>query len=431
MSGKSNPKKRRSENTVGRKIAIILFAVVVIAVAAIVFLAVRSGVGALESTTGIVQPDEEKIRALEESSAQAETEAPEELTDPNLEAAQKTLDTMTLEEKVYQLFVTSPDELTGKRGTEDAEGALQEQLQAMPVGGLILYEANVYTAEQVQGMLSGVKETAKIPMLLGIDGEPGNDEGLNEFGIAEEAYETASVYGENADAEGVRAMGKKLGADMKSVGFNVDFAPTADVLVEPANTEIGNRSFGTDPLLVSTLVGEMIGGLHESGMMTCVKHFPGLASTTNNTNYTAVTSNRTMDELRQTELIPFSTAIDMGTDMIMVAHLRLPSVVEGDLPVSLSPIFIQQILRGEMGYQGVVITDSLQKRAITGTYSSAEASVLAIQAGCDMILLPDDLPDAAQGILTAIENGDLSEERINESVLRILELKSRYGLLQK
>lgn len=431
MSSKSSPKKRRSANTVGRRIAIILFAVVVIAVAAIVFLAVRSGVGALESTTGIVQPDEEKIRAFEESSAQAETEAPEEKTDPNLEAAQKTIDTMTLEEKVYQLFVTSPDELTGKRGTEDAEGALQEQLQAMPVGGLILYEANVYTAEQVQGMLSGVKETAKIPMLLGIDGEPGNDEGLNEFGIAEEAYETASVYGENADAEGVRAMGKKLGADMKQVGFNVDFAPTADVLVEPANTEIGNRSFGTDPLLVSTLVGEMIGGLHESGMMTCVKHFPGLASTTNNTNYTAVTSNRTMDELRQTELIPFSTAIDMGTDMIMVAHLRLPSVVEGDLPVSLSPIFIQQILRGEMGYQGVVIMDSLQKRAITGTYSSAEASVLAIQAGCDMILLPDDLPDAAQGILTAIENGDLSEERINESVLRILELKSRYGLLQK
>lgn len=431
MSGKSNPKKRRSANTVGRRIAIILFAVVVIAVAAIVFLAVRSGVGALESTTGIVQPDEEKIRAFEESSAQAETEAPEEKTDPNLEAAQKTLDTMTLEEKVYQLFVTSPDELTGRRGTENAEGALQEQLQAMPVGGLILYEANVYTADQVQGMLHGVKETAKIPMLLGIDGEPGNDEGLNEFGIAEEAYETASVYGENADAEGVRAMGKKLGADMKQVGFNVDFAPTADVLVEPANTEIGNRSFGTDPLLVSTLVGEMIGGLHESGMMTCAKHFPGLASTTNNTNYTAVTSNRTMDELRQTELIPFSTAIDMGTDMIMVAHLRLPSVVEGDLPVSLSPIFIQQILRGEMGYQGVVITDSLQKRAITGTYSSAEASVLAIQAGCDMILLPDDLPNAAQGILTAIENGDLREERINESVLRILELKSRYGLLQK
>lgn len=430
MSSKSNPKKRRSENTVGRKIAIILFAVIIIAVTVIVFLAVRSGVGGLESTTGIVQPDEEKIRAFEEATAQAETEEPEETVNPDMEAAQKTLDAMTLEEKVYQLFITSPDELTGRRGTENAEGRLQEQLQAMPVGGLILYEANVYTAEQVQGMLRGVKETAKIPMLLGIDGEPGNDEGLSKFGIAE-AYETASVYGENADAEGVRAMGKKLGSDMKMVGFNVNFAPTADVLVEPANAEIGDRSFGTDPLLVSTLVGEMIGGLHESGMMTCAKHFPGLASTANNTNNSAVTSNRTMDELRQTELLPFSTAIDMGTDMIMVAHLQLPSVVEGDLPVSLSPIFIQQILRGEMGYQGVVITDSLQKRAIKDTYSSAEASVLAIQAGCDMILLPDDLPDAAQGILTAIENGDLREERINESVLRILELKSRYGLLQK
>lgn len=430
MSRKSNPKKRRSANTIGRKIAIILFAVVVIAVAAIVFLAVRSGVGALESTTGIIQPDEEKIRAFEEATAQTETEAPEETTEPNLDVAQKTLDAMTLEEKVYQLFITSPDELTGIRGTSDAEGAFQEQLQAMPVGGLILYEANVYSPEQIQGMLHGVKEIAKIPMFFGINGEPGNDEGLSRFGVAE-AYETASVYGENADAEGVRAMAEKLGSDMRMVGFNVDFSPTADVRVEPANTEVGNRSFGADPLLVSTLVGEMISGLHESGMITCAKHFPGLASTRYNTLYSAVTSNRTLDELRQTELLPFNTAIDMGTDMIMVSHLRFPSIVEEDLPASLSPAIIQEILRGEMGYQGIVITDSLQKRAITGTYSSAEASVLAIQAGCDMILLPDDLPDAAQGILTAIENGDLREERINESVLRILELKSRYGLLQK
>ena len=432
MSGKSNPKKKRPGNTVGRKLAITMFTLVVAAVTVIVVLAMRSGVGTLSSRSGVIEPDEEKIRAFEEAAAaETETEKPEETEepeDPHLVAAQKVLDGMSLEEKVYQLFITSPDKLTGRIGTSEAEGTLAEQLQAMPIGGLILYEANVYSADQVRTMLTGVQENAKVPLLIGIDGEPGNDEGLSKFGITE-AFQSASVYGENVDEAGIRQVGKTLGSDMKAVGFNVDFAPVADVLTDGANTEVGDRSFGSDPMIVSSMVREMISGLHESEMIACAKHFPGLGSTVYSTAYSAVASNRSMDELRQTELRPFYAAMEADTDMIMVSHLRFPSVVEGDLPSSLSPIIIQEILRGEMGYQGVVITDSFQKKAISDNYSAAEAAVLAIQAGCDMILLPEDLEQAAEGILTAIENGDIREDRINESVLRILTLKSRYGLL--
>lgn len=428
MSKQPNAKKKRTDNRIGRRIAIGAFSAIVIVVTVIVILAMHFGVGGLDSATGKVVPDEEKIRAFEEASAQIETEEPEETSDPYLEAAEQTLSAMTLEEKVYQLFITSPDELTGKIGTSDADDRLLEPLQEMPIGGLIFYEANVYSADQLQGMMHDLKENVKIPMFFGIDAEPGNDEGLNRFGVTD-AYEDASVYGENSDAQSVRAMAKKLGTDMRMVGFNLNFAPVADVLVEPANREIGNRSFGADPITVSSLVGEMIDGLHESGVITCTKHFPGLASTANNTNHSTAISERTMEDLRQAELPPFDKAIEVGTDMIMVSHLQLPSVVEGDLPVSLSPVFIQEILRGELGYQGVIITDSLQKKAITSNYSSAEAAVMALQAGCDMILMPDDLSNAAEGVLSAINNGELSEDRINESVLRILVLKGRYGLL--
>lgn len=427
MSGKPNRKKKRAEKSAGIRFTLVLFTAIVVAVTVIVVLAMRSGVGTLSYGVGIVEPDEEKIRAFEQNET-AQTEETQVQEDPYLAAAQKALDGMSLEEKVYQLFIASPDALTNKIGTSDAEEALAERLQEMPVGGLILYEANVYTAEQVKTMLTDVQGNAKIAMFLGIDGEPGNDEGLSEFGIAQE-YEKASVYGENNNESGIRTVGKQLGADMKKAGFNLNFAPVADVLTEPENEEIGDRAFSSDPMIVSAMVREMIAGLHESGMIACTKHFPGLASTENSTESGAVASDRTMAELRQTELQPFSAAIEADTDMIMMSHLQLPSVVEGELPGSLSPIVIQEILRSELGYQGVIITDSFRKKAISGIYSSAEAAVMAIQAGCDMILLPEDLEQAAEGILTAITNGNLREERINESVLRILLLKCQYGLL--
>lgn len=432
MSGKTNPKKNRPGSRIGGKFLTVLFTLVVLAVTVIVVLAMRYGVGTLSAGMGVIEPDEEKIRAFEEAvAAETNTELPEESEepeDPDLVAAQKVLDGMTLEEKVYQLFITSPDKLTGSIGTSEAEGTLAEQLQAMPVGGLILYEANVYSAEQVKTMLTGAQENTKISLLIGIDGEPGNDEGLSAFGISE-AFSTASVYGENVDEAGIRQTGKKLGADMKAVGFNVNFAPVADVLTESGNTEIGDRSFGSDQMVVSAMVREMISGLHESEMIACTKHFPGLGSTVNSTEYSTVISNRTLEELHATELRPFYSAAEADTDMIMVSHLQLPLVVEGNRPCSLSPIIVQELLREEMGYQGVVITDSFQKRAISDYYSSAEAAVQAIQAGCDMILLPSNLQEAAEGVLAAVENNDIREERLDESVLRILLLKSRYGLL--
>lgn len=429
MSGEKKTKKRRFEKKTGRTVMVVLFSLIVAAVTVIVTLALISGIGSLSATTGKVVADEEKIRAYEEALAASEEteEVTEEAEDPDLEKAQQVLDTMTLEEKIYQLFITSPDQLTGRIGTEKPE-ELTEKLEAAPVGGLILYEANVYSAEQVSALLDGVQETAKIPMLLGIDAEPGHDEGLSAFGITDDS-EPAAVFGDNQDLSGIKAFGTKAGADIKKVGFNLSFAPVSDTLIDLGNTEIGNRSFSSDPMTVSSMVREMIEGIHKSSVATCTKHFPGLGSTSSDTDRGPVRCARSMDELREAELIPFRTAIETETDMMMVSHVQYPAIVEGGLPASLSPIMIQEILRGELGYQGVIITDSLRKRAITNEYSSSEASVLAIQAGCDMILLPSDLEEAVNGIRAAIDSGDIREDRINESVLRILLLKAKYGLL--
>lgn len=429
MSKEKQTKKKKSGKRTGRIFIIVVFSLIVAAVTVLVGLALISGIGSLSSSTGRVVPDEEKLRAYEESLIAAEeteevTEVPE---DPNLVKAQQLLDSMTLEEKIYQLFITSPDQLTGRIGTEKPED-LTEKLEEAPVGGLILYEANVYSAEQVTELLGGAQEAAKTPMLLGIDAEPGHDEGLSAFGITDDS-EPAAVFGDNQDLSGIKAFGRKIGTDIKNVGFNLDFAPVSDTLIDLGNTEIGSRSFSSDPMTVSSMVREMIEGIHKSSVATCTKHFPGLGSTAANTNYSSVRCYRTMDELREAELIPFRTAIETETDMMMVSHVQYPAIVEGGLPASLSPIIIQEILRGELGYQGVIITDSLRKRAITNEYSSSEASVLAIQAGCDMILLPSDLEEAVNGIRAAIDSGDIREDRINESVLRILLLKAKYGLL--
>lgn len=409
-----------------------LFTLLVIAATVMVIYALRLGVDTPDVSVGYAQetaPPQESTQesTLPPASSEEEEEEPSTSADPALEAAQQRLLEMSLEEKVYQLFITSPDALTGVYGLEWPDETLADLLSNMPVGGMILYEANVYTADQVTALLDGMQQAAKLPMLLGIAAEGGYDNGLHQFGIAEE-YEFFSSYGETGDRAAVRAMGVELGRDMKTVGFNLNFAPVADVLVED-NIELLYRSAGSDPAVAAELVSAMTEGLHESGMLACMKHFPGLASSTANTSYGAASADRTLDALRQTELVPFRAGIEAGVDMVLVSHLSLPEITGDDTPASLAPAIVTELLRQELGFEGVVVTDSMKKSAITYFYRSSEAAIAALQAGCDMILEPVDLVGAVDAVLLAIEDGELTEARIDESVLRILRMKYASGIL--
>lgn len=410
----------------------VLLLVIAVAVAGIVYYVLRITQTGPATATGGVEPTEPSSSAVPtgapETDAPTETEAPTETTSPEELAAQEILDGMTLDEKLCQLFVVTPDALTGLSPATAAGDATREALERTPVGGLVYFAQNIVSAEQVTQMLQTTQSYSKIPLLLGVDEEGGRVSRLSGVGLTD-VLDPMATYGAAGDTAAVEAMGKKLGGQVKGAGFNVDFAPVADIVTNPNNTEIGDRSFSSDPAVASDMVAAMTRGLQEGGVLACLKHFPGHGSTEADSHLGTSVTDRTLDELREAELLPFRAGIEAGAGMIMVSHMSAPAVTGDNTPCDLSPAVVTDLLRTELGYDGVVITDAHNMGAITANYTPGEAAVLAIEAGCDLILMPDDLDAALQALRDAAADGTLTEARIDESVLRILTLKAKAGLL--
>ena len=221
-------------------------------------------------------------------------------------------------------------------------------------------------------------------------------------------------------------VGQTMADELLELGFNLNFAPVADVITNPNNTEIGNRAYSDDPQVAAAMVEAMVQGLQSHKMMACLKHFPGHGSTEADSHADRSVSVRTMEELRQTEWIPFRAGIEADAAFVMLSHLTNENL--STMPASLSPEVVA-CLRQELGFTGIVITDSQQMGAITNYYTPAEAAVKALQAGADMILMPADPVAAVQGIVAAVESGALTRARLEESVGRIFAVKTQYGLL--
>lgn len=415
----------------------ILLAILAIAVAALVLYAVQHQPHVPASETGVdryTEPTETEAPTTEAPTTEPPTtessEAPTESTepDPNETAALALLDTMTLEEKVCQMFFVSPTTLTGYANASVAGVATQTALAEYPVGGVIYFGENVLSAEQLTEMVAGTQSYSGIPLFIGVDEEGGRVSRLSGVGLTTPLNPMA-VYGAAGDAEAVRAMGQRLGEELSAAGFNVDFAPVADVVTNPDNTEIGDRAFSSDAAVAAEMVAAMTEGLQAGGTIACIKHFPGHGSTSADSHLGASLSARTLEELRETELLPFQAGIEAGAGMVMLSHMSLPGVVGDNTPCDLSYTVVTELLREALGYEGVIITDSHQMGAITDTYGCGTAAVMAISAGCDMVLLPMDLTEAVTAVLAAVEDGTLSEARINESVLRILTLKYAAGII--
>ena len=215
---------------------------------------------------------------------------------------------------------------------------------------------------------------------------------------------------------------------MAACGFNMDFAPVADVWSNPKNKVIGSRAYSDDFQQAAELVAAAVEGFHEGGIACTLKHFPGHGDTSTDTHYGSAYVHKTLDELRQEELLPFQAGIDAGADAVMMGHLIVDQVDEQ--PALFSYAIVTELLREEMGFDGVVITDSLQMQAMTDYYGSDEIAVRAVQAGVDILLCPMNLDKAINALTQAVEDGEISEERLDESVLRILRLKQRCGLLE-
>ncbi len=352
-----------------------------------------------------------------------ETESPTEMTEEAETAAldeiDKIMDGMTLEEKIYQLFFVKHDSLVGVTATTAGE-ATKNALSEMPVGGIIYFSANVKSAEQVKDMIEKAQSYSKIPLFVGVDEEGGRVSRLKKAGVT-----TFSPMGKLKTEEEAQSVGRTLGKELKELGFNVDFAPVADVLVNSKNSEIGDRSFGSDADKVSKMVGAFVPAIEGEGVSAVLKHFPGHGSTGVNSHTGYSESKRTLPELRECEFKAFSAGIEAGADFVMVSHMTAVNAVKSSLPSSLSKEIIMNLLKGELGFEGIVITDALDMGAVTDFYSSGDTAVMAVEAGADMLLMPENLGEAHKALLSAVKSGRLKEKRIDESIRKILTLK--YG----
>lgn len=338
------------------------------------------------------------------------------------------LENMTLEEKIAQMFFLTPDTLTNTYGAEIAGEVTKTCFDACPVGGLVYLEQNLISREQVTDMMGDMQDISMsrlgIPIFLAVDEEGGIVRRLSGRGIeGVPLIGSMQEIGETGDPEKAYQIGREIGSYLSAMNLNVDFAPVADIFSNPENTVIGSRAFGSDPQLVSCMVSMEVNGLKDSGVLATLKHFPGHGNTSEDSHAGYACSHKTLEELRKSELRPFKSGIEAGADFVMMGHISLPDILGDDTPASLSHTIITDVLRKELGFDGIVITDALNMGAIVNNYSSAEAAILAVQAGADMLLMPGDFQSAYQGVLDAVQNGRIPEERIDESVERIIKAK--------
>jgi len=342
------------------------------------------------------------------------------------------LERMSVSDMIYQMMFVTPEAITNVGTVVRAGETTKKALDAYPVGGLVFFANNFETEKQTKDMLANMQSFSAVPLFIGVDEEGGRVARLGENpAMGTTKHPAMSTIGATGDAKKAYAVGKTLGEELSRLGFNVNFAPDADVLINPANTEIGDRSFGTDPALVAEMVARVVAGLEDHGVSATLKHFPGHGSTYVDSHTGYSESNRTIEELRQNEFLPFQAGINAGADFVMVSHMTLTQVTGEKLPASVSEAVITDMLIEELGYNGIVITDSFSMGAITKTFAPQDAAVRAILAGADMILMPPDLQSAHDAVLAAVESGAITEERLTKSVRKILTCKAQKGLLDK
>ncbi len=365
----------------------------------------------------------------EETPSDEEEPTPEvqEYTEEELleEVVQSCIDDMSLEDKVAGLFMVTPESITGVDKAIKAGDGTKEALEKYPVGGIIYFAQNIQSESQIKEMVANTVSYSKYPLFVAVDEEGGRVARI-QSSLKLEATDPAQTIGESGDNSVAYDTYAKIGERLVEYGFNLDLAPVADVLTNDANKAIGDRSFGSDPAVVSGMVTSAVQALGEKGVYSCLKHFPGQGSVGDDTHEGMAVTDRSADDMKNTDIAPFLAGIDAGADMVMVGHFICPSLTEDETtPCSLSKAVMTDLLRGEYGYNGVIITDALSMTAISEYYSADEAAIKALKAGADMILMPEDFETAYNGVLEAVKDGTIDEKRIDDSLARVYRVKYR------
>jgi len=346
------------------------------------------------------------------------------------------LSKMTLREKVGQLFVVRPEALDTTIHWQAYAELMPLELQAVndcmkgvsekyPVGGVILFAWNIKDEVQLAQFIPQLKALNGQPLMC-IDEEGGRVARIaNNPNFDVKKYESMAAIGATGDPANAYECGNYIGTYLKGYGFDIDFAPVADVNTNPENIVIGPRAFSDDPAVAAPMVMNYLQGLKDADIVGCIKHFPGHGDVKADTHYGYAQTQKTWAEMLDCEIITFRAGIKWGCQLIMTAHISAPNVIGEDVPSTMSKVILQDKLRSELGYQNIIVTDAMDMGAITQQYSSGEAAVGCIKAGADIVLCPQNFVVAFDAVVGAVEKGTLTEERINQSVRRILALKIR------
>jgi len=360
---------------------------------------------------------------------------------PVVDEVEAELQEMTLREKVGQMFYVRPECLDttihfNRSGSIDESVAdlTKIRLQAVnetmrgvnekyPVGGIILYAHNIEDEAQLARFIPEIRALNGSPLLC-IDEEGGRVARIGRnSNFQVKTYESMGAIGATGDPQNAYECGNTIGTYLHRYGFDVDFAPVADVNTNPENIIIGARAFSDDPEVAAPMVTNYLQGLKNAGVVGCIKHFPGHGDTKADTHFGYASSAKTWSEMLDCEMVTFKAGIQWGCQLIMTAHISAPNVTGSDIPATMSSVILQDKLRRELGYQNVIITDAMEMGAITQQYSNAEAAVGCIKAGVDIVLGPQVFTEAFDAVVKAVEDGTISQQRIDESVRRILRLK--------
>lgn len=338
------------------------------------------------------------------------------------EGNEVSLSDLSLEEKVGQMIFAG---IKGKVMTNETEKIISTH----QVGGIILFKDNLKKADQSVTLLNAIKQensNNKVPLFLGIDEEGGRISRLPEL----TKLPTNEEIGFRNDASFSYGIGKLLGKQLSAFGFNLDFAPVLDINSNPENPIIGDRSFGKDAEQVSELGIKTMEGIQSEQVIPVIKHFPGHGDTAVDSHKELPIIQKSLKDLQGLELIPFKKAINHGTEVVMTGHILLPKI-DPTYPASLSEKVITGVLRKQLGFEGIIITDDMTMKAIVNTFEIGEAALSAVKAGNDIVLVAHDYANVVKvkdAILQAVKTGEISEKRIDESVNRILSIKKKYNL---
>lgn len=380
-------------------------------------------------------PETEKpadTHTVTETQTQKQTEKATEAPAGEL-TAEKALSMLSLREKVCQVFMLRFDGLLFNDNSDHAVRYMTDYFKRCvanyPIGGYIAMGDNLVNAAQITALNRDVSALYTVKPFLCTDEEGGLVSRIaNNKGFDVPTFPNMNSIAASGDTNKAYELGSTISGYLKEYGFNLDLAPVADVNTNPLNIVIGARAFGSDPAKASGFVSAAVDGLHSGGIMSCLKHFPGHGDTAEDTHYMTAAVNKTWEQMKSCELIPFIGSLDK-TDMVMAAHIIAPQVTGDDTPASLSYTLLTEKLRKELGFDGVIITDALAMKAVSKLYSPEQSCIESFKSGADILLAPEKPYQCIEAMIAAVNSGEISTDRLDESVLRILKLKEKYGML--